>query len=435
MKRTDRHCRYFHRLLSPSTLLYTEMVTTGALLRGDAERFLKFNRQEHPVALQLGGSDPEALAQCAVIAQEYHYDEVNLNCGCPSARVQSGAFGARLMSTPDLAANCVAAMVAACDLPVTLKCRTGVDARNEYEDLRGFTEAVTEAGCQALSVHARKAWLKGLSPRENRNIPPLDYEPVYQLKNDFPDLAIVINGGIDNLDAVKAHLTRVDGVMMGRAAYHSPWLINEAESQVFQRQSSFSSPLEALDAFLPYIGEQLDQGVRLNAMLRQLPKASDDIGFDIVRGADGALDSIATLEGLQEALPTIDDVDEKARLLQKSFGDEGKKALLPLLAGLDDLKKNYREVNENAASTFNEGYQRRMKSASGQWLVFTQNISMLGTTLAGTLLPAISAVITPIAKVMGWVAAGIEKFPVIGWAIGGLAAGAATGQHQTKVLS
>ena len=270
MKRTDRHCRYFHRLLSPSTLLYTEMVTTGALLRGDAERFLKFNRQEHPVALQLGGSDPEALAQCAVIAQEYHYDEVNLNCGCPSARVQSGAFGARLMSTPDLAANCVAAMVAACDLPVTLKCRTGVDARNEYEDLRGFTEAVTEAGCQALSVHARKAWLKGLSPRENRNIPPLDYEPVYQLKNDFPDLAIVINGGIDNLDAVKAHLTRVDGVMMGRAAYHSPWLINEAESQVFQRPSSFSSPLEALDAFLPYIGEQLDQGVRLNAMTKHV---------------------------------------------------------------------------------------------------------------------------------------------------------------------
>ena len=267
---TDRHCRYFHRLLSPNTLLYTEMVTTGALIHGDTERFLTFNQEEHPVALQLGGSDPEALAQCAVIAQEYHYDEVNLNCGCPSDRVQSGAFGACLMADPDLVALCVSAMIAACDLPVTVKCRIGIDDQDEYKGLQQFTEAMTEAGCQSLIVHARKAWLKGLSPKENRSIPPLNYERVYQLKNDFPDLEIIINGGIDNLESVKTHLTKVDGVMMGRAAYHNPWLINEVEDQIFQQQPRFSNPLEALDALLPYIEQQLNQGARLHAITKHL---------------------------------------------------------------------------------------------------------------------------------------------------------------------
>lgn len=267
---TDRHCRYFHRLLSPNTLLYTEMVTTGAILYGDKERFLQFNSEEHPVALQLGGSDPKALAQCAAIAEEFGYDEVNLNCGCPSDRVQSGAFGACLMSTPELVAECVDAMGAACRIPVTVKCRIGVDDQDEYQDLQRFTEAMVDAQCQSLTVHARKAWLQGLSPKENRDIPPLNYPRVYQLKESFPDLEIVINGGIDDIEAVKSHLGKVDGVMMGRSAYHNPWLLTEVESQIFQQEPRFSNPLEALDAMLPYIEEQLGRGVRLNAISKHL---------------------------------------------------------------------------------------------------------------------------------------------------------------------
>lgn len=267
---TDRHCRYFHRLLSPNTLLYTEMVTTGALIHGDTERFLNFNQEEHPVALQLGGSDPEALAQCAKIAEDYHYDEVNLNCGCPSDRVQNGAFGACLMNKPQLVADCVSAMMDACHLPVTVKCRIGVDDQDEQQDLQRFTEAMINAGCHSLTVHARKAWLKGLSPRENRNIPPLNYERVYQLKEDFPELEIIINGGIENTDAVKQHLGKTDGVMMGRTAYHNPWLLTEIEQQVFNQPPAFETPLQALDALLPYIDKQLSLGVRLSAMTKHI---------------------------------------------------------------------------------------------------------------------------------------------------------------------
>jgi len=267
---TDRHCRYFHRLLSPHTLLYTEMVTTGALIYGDKDRFLKFNQEEHPVALQLGGSDAKALSQCALIAQQYNYDEVNLNCGCPSDRVQSGAFGACLMNNPQLVADCVSAMMDACDIPVTVKCRIGIDDQDEHEDLQRFTEAMIKVGCSSLTVHARKAWLKGLSPKENRDIPPLNYERVYQLKADFPELEIVINGGITDLDSVNNHLAKVDGVMMGRAAYHNPWLLNEVEHLIFKKPPPFSNPLEALDALLPYIDEQLSQGVRLSAMTKHI---------------------------------------------------------------------------------------------------------------------------------------------------------------------
>lgn len=265
---TDRHCRYFHRLLSPSTLLYTEMVTTGALIHADAERFLRFNNEEHPVALQLGGSSAKDLAYCALLAEQHGYDEVNLNCGCPSDRVQNGAFGACLMHSPDLVAEAVSAMMASCDIAVTVKCRIGVDDQDEYSDLQRFTEALVLSGCRSLTVHARKAWLKGLSPKENRDIPPLNYERVYQLKQDFPQLEIIINGGISDLNSVVSHLNRVDGVMMGRAAYHNPWLLTEVETQIFGSKPRFSSRLEALQAFYPYIEKQLEQGERLNAMTK-----------------------------------------------------------------------------------------------------------------------------------------------------------------------
>lgn len=267
---TDRHCRYFHRLLSPNTLLYTEMVTTGALIHGDTERFLTFNQEEHPVALQLGGSDPEALAHCAVIAEKYNYDEVNLNCGCPSDRVQNGAFGACLMNSPDLVGKSVEAMIDACNIPVTVKCRIGIDDQDEYEGLQRFTESVIKAGCTSLTVHARKAWLKGLSPKENRNIPPLNYERVYQLKTEFPELEIIINGGIDHIEAVKRHLTKVDGVMMGRTAYQNPWILTEVENQIFNQTAPYSSPLDVLDALIPYIENQLSLGVRLSAMTKHI---------------------------------------------------------------------------------------------------------------------------------------------------------------------
>lgn len=267
---TDRHCRYFHRLLSRHTLLYTEMVTTGALLHGDTERFLRFNNAEYPVALQLGGSEPKALAQCSELAERFGYDEVNLNCGCPSDRVQSGAFGACLMRTPDLVSDCVSAMIEACEIPVTVKCRIGVDEQDDYADLQNFIEHMKTAGCRSLTIHARKAWLKGLSPKENRDIPPLNYERVYQLKQDFPELEIVINGGITDLEEAKQHLKKVDGVMMGRAAYHSPWLLNQVDSELFGELPKFSSPMDALESLYPYIEEQLAEGEKLSAITKHI---------------------------------------------------------------------------------------------------------------------------------------------------------------------
>lgn len=267
---TDRHCRYFHRLLNPNVLLYTEMVTTGALIHGDTERFLRYNQEEHPVAVQLGGSDPAALAECAELAQKHGYDEVNINCGCPSDRVQNGAFGACLMRSPDLVAQSVKAMKSVCDIPITVKCRIGVDDQDEYADLQRFTEAVTEAGVDSLCVHARKAWLKGLSPKENRDVPPLNYERVYQLKKDFSELEITINGGIDQVDAANEHLKHVDGVMMGRAAYHNPWLLIEVDRHIFNAEPQFIDPTSALEAMYPYIQKQLDLGERLSSITRHL---------------------------------------------------------------------------------------------------------------------------------------------------------------------
>ncbi len=222
---TDRHCRYFLRLVSPRAMLYTEMVTTGALIYGDVARHLDFNAEEHPVALQLGGSEPADLAHCAKLAEEWGYDEVNLNVGCPSERVQRGAFGACLMAEPALVADCVHAMSKAVKIPVTVKHRIGIDSIEGYEFVRTFVEQVSAAGCMTFIAHARNAVLKGLSPKENREIPPLKYDYVHRLKRDFPHLAIVINGGITRLEEIEAQLHHVDGVMLGRAAYHDPWLL------------------------------------------------------------------------------------------------------------------------------------------------------------------------------------------------------------------
>src|SRR6516225_1092546 len=223
MEWTDRHCRFFHRLLTRRALLYTEMLTTGAVLHGDRVRLLRFDPSEHPVALQLGGSAPKALAQCARIGADAGFDEINLNAGCPSDRVQEGRFGACLMTEPDLVGDCVAAMKAAVSVPVTVKCRIGVDDQDPEEALARFAQAVERAGADVLVVHARKAWLKGLSPKENREVPPLDYERVYRLKAARPRLPIVLNGGVAGVEDARVHLSRVDGVMMGRAAYQEPW--------------------------------------------------------------------------------------------------------------------------------------------------------------------------------------------------------------------
>ena len=241
MEWTDRHCRYFHRLLSKRSLLYTEMVTSGALLHGNVPRHLDFNAAEHPVALQLGGSDLAELAQCARIGAQWGYDEINLNCGCPSERVQRGSFGACLMAEPALVADCVKAMVDTVAIPVTVKHRIGIDRTESYAFVRDFVGAVSQAGCRTFIVHARNAWLKGLSPKENREVPPLRYEMVQQLKRDFPQLLIVLNGGITSTEQVASQLQLVDGVMVGREAYHNPWWLASWDS-TFWRDAARASP-------------------------------------------------------------------------------------------------------------------------------------------------------------------------------------------------
>jgi len=230
---TDRHCRYFHRLLTRKTLLYTEMLTTGALVHGDVPRHLRFNDEEHPLALQLGGSEPADLAHCARLGEQWGYDEINLNCGCPSERVQRGAFGACLMAEPALVADCVKAMVDAVAVPVTVKHRIGIDKNEDYGFVRDFVGRVSEAGCRVFIVHARNAWLKGLSPKENREVPPLRYATVHQLKAEFPHLTVVVNGGITTTDMVQAQLQHVDGVMLGREAYHNPWWLAGWDASVW----------------------------------------------------------------------------------------------------------------------------------------------------------------------------------------------------------
>jgi tRNA-dihydrouridine synthase A len=277
---TDRHCRVFHRLLTRRTRLYTEMLTTGAVINGDRQRLLGFDTSEHPVALQLGGSNPADLATSAKIGEDFGYDEINLNVGCPSDRVKDGRFGACLMAEPDLVAEGVAAMKRSVRIPVTVKCRIGIDDQDPEVALDRLARSVVAAGADMLIVHARKAWLNGLSPKENRDIPPLDYDRVYRLKAALPDLPIVINGGIAGIEEAKRHLDHVDGVMLGRAAYHDPWRLLAADSELFGEAAPHADMKSAFEAMMPYIQDQLARGTRLHAITRHFVGA-----FHAVPGA------------------------------------------------------------------------------------------------------------------------------------------------------
>lgn len=275
---TDRHCRMFHRQITRHTWFYTEMVTTGALLHGDVPRHLNFNQEEHPVALQLGGSEPSDLAQSARLGEQWGYDEINLNCGCPSERVQKGAFGACLMNEATLVADCVKAMRDAVQIDVTVKHRIGIDEIESYDFVRDFVGTVADAGCNTFIVHARNAILKGLSPKENREIPPLRYEYAYRLKKEFPLLEIIINGGIKTLEEIDAHLAHIDGVMLGREAYHNPYLMASFDARYYADQSAPKSRAEVIQAMIPYIQVQLEKygkhaqggGLKLNSITRHM---------------------------------------------------------------------------------------------------------------------------------------------------------------------
>ncbi|AZB73650.1 tRNA dihydrouridine(20/20a) synthase DusA [Synechococcus elongatus] len=270
LDRTDRHCRYFLRQISRHTLLYTEMIVAQAIQYGDRARLLDYDPQEHPVALQVGGDNPQWLADCARIAEDWGYDEINLNVGCPSDRVQKGQFGACLMARPEQVARCIEAMRSASSIPVTVKHRIGIDDRDSYDELKDFVRVVAESGCDRFSVHARKAWLQGLDPKQNRTIPPLRYDVVYQLKQDFPQLVIEINGGILDLNQATQHLQQVDAVMIGRAIYDNPYLLAEADAQIYADRSAVRSRSEVVMAMLPYIEQQLSQGVRLHSITRHM---------------------------------------------------------------------------------------------------------------------------------------------------------------------
>jgi len=316
MEWTDRRCRFFHRLLTRRALIYTEMVTTGAVLRGDRDRLIGFDPAEHPVALQLGGSNPVALARCARIGADFGYDEINLNIGCPSERVQEGRFGACLMAEPALVGDCVAAMKAAVAIPVTVKCRIGIDDQDPEQSLAAFAAHVVAAGTDALIVHARKAWLSGLSPRENRDIPPLDYGIVFRLKAAHPNLPIVLNGGIGSVEAARGHLQKLDGVMMGRAAYQEPWRLLQVDPLLGAPAPHASAKAAAL-ALIPYIERELSRGVRLHSITRHLHGL-----FQAVPGARAYRRHLATAavkpgacaEVLAEALAMV--VDRPRELAQ-----------------------------------------------------------------------------------------------------------------------
>lgn len=289
---TDRHCRVLHRMLTGRALLYTEMLTTGAVLHGDRGRLLGFDPVEHPVALQLGGSEPEELAAAARLGEAEGYDEINLNVGCPSDRVQSGRFGACLMREPELVAECMAAIAGAVSVPATVKCRIGVDDQEPEESLFRLVDLCAGAGVRQFVVHARKAWLQGLSPKENRDIPPLDYPLVWRLKRERPDLTIVINGGVGSLDEVEAHLKHVDGVMLGRAAYHTPSILGEVDARVFG-EGEVASPFEAVARYRAYVARELERGTHLAAMTRHM--------LGLFHGAPGARTwrRILTVEGVK----------------------------------------------------------------------------------------------------------------------------------------
>jgi tRNA-dihydrouridine synthase A len=289
---TDRHCRAFHRALTRRARLYTEMITAAAVLHGDRERLLRFDPVEHPVALQLGGSDPRELAEAARIGEDFGYDEINLNVGCPSDRVKSGRFGACLMREPELVAECMAAIGAAVRVPATVKCRIGVDDQDPEEALFRLVNLCAAAGVRVFTVHARKAWLQGLSPKENREIPPLDYPLVYRLKAERPDLTIILNGGVDSLDEAEVHLQQVDGVMLGRAAYHTPALLGEADVRLFGAGGRVDA-FEAVQAYRPHMARQLAEGTPLAAMTRHM------LGLFSSRPGARAWRRILTVEGVK----------------------------------------------------------------------------------------------------------------------------------------
>jgi tRNA-dihydrouridine synthase A len=307
---TDRHCRVFHRLLTRRARLYSEMVTTGAVIHGDRQRLLGFDASEHPVALQLGGSNPGDLATSAAIGEAFGYDEINLNVGCPSDRVQDGRFGACLMAEPALVAACVGAMKRVVSIPVTVKCRIGIDDQDPEVALFAMARGVVDAGADALIVHARKAWLKGLSPKENRDVPPLDYDLVYRLKASLPGVPISINGGIGGISEASAHLAHVDGVMLGRAAYQEPWRLLAVDPVLFGEPAPHTTMKDALAAMTPYIEAELAQGVRLHAITRHFVGA-----FFGVPGArafrrylsENAVRAGAGADVLREAIALVDD--------------------------------------------------------------------------------------------------------------------------------
>ncbi len=302
MNYTDRHERYFLRLISPHALLYTEMITTGALLHGDYKRFLRFSSEEHPIALQLGGNDPEKLKDCAKMGEDFGFNEINLNVGCPSDRVKSGQFGACLMLQPALVAECVATMSNAIKIPVSIKCRIGVDHTDSYEALAAFIRRIADAGARVFIIHARKAWLQGLSPKQNREIPPLRYEMVHQIKQDFPHLAIIINGGITTLDAIDFHLTKVDGVMLGRFPYANPYFLHSIEEKYFKEHHIPLDRFEIIEKLIPYVEKELRENVRLSNITRhilglfhgqkggrlwrrRLSEKSSNYGIDVIKSA------------------------------------------------------------------------------------------------------------------------------------------------------
>src|SRR5665647_217398 len=307
---TDRHCRVFHRLMTRRALLYTEMLTTGAILHGDRARLLGFDPSEHPVALQLGGSEPSDLSAAARIGEDFGYDEINLNVGCPSDRVKDGRFGACLMAEPGLVAEGVEAMKRAVGIPVTVKCRTGIDDQDPEVALDVLARSVVDAGADALIVHARKAWLNGLSPKENRDIPPLDYDRVYRLKAAMPEVPIIINGGIGSLSEAKAHLDHVDGVMLGRAAYQEPWRLLSADPELFGEAAPFSTMKEVFEAMMPYIERQLAQGTRLHSITRHFVGAFFGVpGARAFRRhlAENGVKPDAGVDVLREAIGLVED--------------------------------------------------------------------------------------------------------------------------------
>ena len=301
MDRTDRHCRYFHRLLTKRSFLYTEMLHANAVLKGDTEKLLNHHTDEHPLALQLGGSDPYALAEASSISEEFGYSEVNLNAGCPSSKVQKGRFGAVLMKEPKLVAECINQMKNATTLPITLKCRIGVDDMDENIHLDNFINEVSTAGCNTFIIHARKAWLKGLSPKDNREIPPLNYERVYKLKNTFPDLNFIINGGIKSLNESSIHLQHVDGVMIGREAYDNPLLLAEVDSVIFLEKKVSKSRSDILKSLIPYIGNELERGTKISHITRHL--------MGLFRGFDGAKNMRKYLISLNNAMNPIENFE------------------------------------------------------------------------------------------------------------------------------